>query len=343
MPRTHASSPEAKNALLAASKKWREEFKSLREKSKKNEDQALIKAIDGAMDDMVSATNFVLDQSTVFEEKLKANGDGVDTALKLAEANDAELHELKAEAKKSSTELGEIKTRTDEIDRRSRTSINMSHDLQLERASAGIICRNILPLVRQEKYEDMERAFHTALQKLNFNPAVAYVRRLQKAKGDRNGGPGALLVTLTSPGERARLFASLERAHRDGKQFSFTISAEIPKYAIHSYKYMGKLASIVREEYPELRTRINILRGDHWPTISVKHADDTKYVKIQKEMLEFAKQKFAERSSAGAKQKKGKAGDQGPKPQAGPSGHTPMDTSDANSRPKRTTKPPARS
>ena len=338
MPKTFVNSSEAKSSLLKQSKLWREEFKTIRESKKKAEDQALVKAIDGALDEIVSASAHVLDKQEGLEKMVERTGAGLEVALQLGDQRDLEINKINESAKIESEAFKTLQRKADDNERRTKASLEMAQALQLERASSGIICRNMNALVsRVETFEDLRRAFHTALAVLNYQPQVSFIRRLARMKGDTRNGPTAMLVNLASPGERAILYSHIDKAVKAGKQLNFSISSEVPRYAISTYKYMGKLASIVRTQYPELRTRVNIPKGEQWPAISVKHDDDNKFIKCSKDMLEAAKAEYVKagkEKSDSRKNKKATAANSAAG--AGPStssGHQPMETN--NTRPKR--------
>ena len=294
MPKSYTSSSEARSALLQQSKKWREDFKALKEKSKKAEEQALIKTVDGALDELVSSSAHLLERQEELDDRVEKLGEGVDVANKLAEQFGHAVEDLQKNVKEDEASLQSLIKKTDEVERKTRSSLSMAHTLQLERASTGIICRNIRPVTvnRYEKYEELEKAFTTTMAAVGYVPPVAYIRRLQRVKGDDKPGPAPLLVTLTTPGERAKLYSAIDRTTKAGKQLGFSVTSEIPKYAIPTYKYMGRLATIIRAQFPELKTRVNIPRGDVWPTVLVKHNDDTKFIKADTNMLEHAKSEY---------------------------------------------------
>ena len=167
---------------------------------------------------------------------------------------------------------------------------------------------------------------------VGYCPQVAYIRRLQRGKGDDRAGPAPLLVTLTTPGERSKLYHSIDRAVKSGAQLGFSVTSEIPKYAISSYKFMGRVATVIRSQFPELKTRVNIPRGDTWPTVSIKHEDDNKFVKADQQMIDQAKMELAKANKE--KPTKGK------KPEVEPStSDEPMEVGAASGRPQRQKKP----
>lgn len=86
-------------------------------------------------------------------------GEGVDVANKLTEQFGHAMEDLQKNVKKDETNI----QKTDEVERKTRSSLSKALALQLERASTGIICRNILPVTvnRYEKYEELEKAFTT--------------------------------------------------------------------------------------------------------------------------------------------------------------------------------------
>ena len=106
MPKSYTSSSEARSALLQQSKKWREDFKALKEKSKKVEEQALIKTVDEFLGQFLSTITGVpsaQDHRKVIEMlwAIKSRSDGFEKLLKTsARLNDQILNSLHLHDKK---------------------------------------------------------------------------------------------------------------------------------------------------------------------------------------------------------------------------------------------------
>ena len=101
MPKSYTSVSEARSALLQQSKKWREDFKALKEKSKKVEEQALIKTVDGAVDELVSSSAHLLERQEELDDRVEKLGEGVDVANKLAEQFGHAVEDLQKNASKT--------------------------------------------------------------------------------------------------------------------------------------------------------------------------------------------------------------------------------------------------
>ena len=185
MPKSYMLSSEARSALLQQSKKWREDFKALKEKSKKVK-QALIKTVAGALDELVSSSAHLQERQEELDDRVEKLGEGVDVANKLAEQFGHAVEDLQKNVKEDETSLQNLIKKTDEVERKTRSSLSMAHALQLKRASTGTICRNIrlVTVNRYKKYEELEKAFTTTMAAVGYVPPVAYVRRLQRVKGD---------------------------------------------------------------------------------------------------------------------------------------------------------------
>ena len=340
MPRTYTSNAEARSSLIQQSKKWREDFKTLKDKFKKAEEQNLIKTIDVALDEVVSTSAHILEKQDGIEKELQKIGEGADVANQLAVENGAAMDTIKQNLMEDATYIKDLQKKTQEAERQAKSSLNLAHSMQLERASTGIICRNIRPLPRgtSERYEDMEKAFNQAMTLTGYVPKVAFIRRLMRVKSDDRTGPTPLLVTLTSPGERAKLYTAIDRATKAGTKLGFSVTSEVPKYAIPQYKYMGRLANIIRDQFPELRTRVHIVRGDTWPTVSVKHVNDNKFVKADANMLEHAKAEYAKQNREKAAARSQNRASKQTGTAASASGMEPMDVGAAGARPQRAAK-----
>lgn len=67
-----------------------------------------------------------------------------------------------------------------------------------------------------------------------------------------------MIVELGSVGKKLKLFNALDRAFAQKVDIPFSIMTEIPDYAMSQYKFMGRLATIIREIKPHIRTKVNI-------------------------------------------------------------------------------------
>ena len=314
MPKSYGSVNEARTALLAASKKWRVELQELRKKQKSDDDKKLAMALDTALDEVASAANHSLTAVAQAEEIVNKMDEGVGKLQELAESHSEDLGTLQDRVAKVEHISAASETKANRADTKANSALTQCQMMQLRDAASGVILRNIPVTTKNaERYEDMEEALEKALQPLRYIPKISQIKRLQKVKTHDKRAPATMKVTLASPGERIKFYNAIEHAVSNEINLPFSVNSEIPQYAISAYKHLGKLASIIRENDGDIKTRVGILRGEVWPTLLVKQRNEARYIKADKTMMAEAKAEVIRRHKERAQAKKAKA----PKPTGG--------------------------
>jgi len=131
------------------------------------------------------------------------------------------------------------------------------------------------------------------------------IKRLQASREskERNMAP-SIRVTMAGVEEKLTLFRALEDNAARGKRVTFSVTHEIPKYAISSYKFCQTLAAIVREQSETIRTRVYIPPGRQWPTIFVRNGKDSKFMEITQTDFKRAKECNSTRTKTKAANRK---------------------------------------
>ena len=299
MPRGFSSTTDAKNSLLEASKKWRAEFKA---KPATSEVKALSHTVTGALDDLVAAQIHTFDQVKANAEAAANANVGTDVANKLATHAAQEVDAMQERMAAVTKESKEARNVAEESVRRGKSNLTHIQVLQLKDTETVLICRNIESLAkgREESYEDMEAAFKAVMDYMGVIVKVNHVRRLQRVKGDTAKGPATMRVQLSCVGDKIKIFNAIEGLVKRKAKFSFTFHNEIPSYAMDAFKFLSKVAVEVRILEPDTKTRVAILRGEHWPTLTVKRHKVGKYEKIDDKAFETARAIYNAKTKAAA-------------------------------------------
>ena len=139
---------------------------------------------------------------------------------------------------------------------------------------------------------------------------VNYLRRLPRSRGERVGEPLKMRVELSYLGDKIRIFTQVEEVIKKKEDFDYQITNKIPRYALNSYKFLCKVASEVRHQNTNLKTRVGIMRGDPYPTITVRKRTEKDYKKIDENTFERAKAEVVRRAKLEAERKKKEKEDQ---------------------------------
>ena len=303
MPRGFSSTSDAKASLLEASKKWRAEFKS---KPATTEVKALSQAVTGALDDLVAAQVHTLDQVKANMEAAANANAGADVANKLATHAAQDLDEIQEKLTEVAKESKEAKAVVEESIRRGKSNLTHIQILQLRDTETVLICRNIESLAqgREETYEEMEAAFKAVMDFMGVEAKVNHIKRLQRVKGDTAKGPATMRVQLSCLGDKIKIFNAIEQLVKKKAKFSFTFHNEIPAYAMNAFKFLSKVAVEVRHMEPDTKTRVAIMKGDHWPTLVVKRQRMGKYKRIDDDAFELARAKYNAKTKEAAERRK---------------------------------------
>ena len=295
---------EARLDLLEKSKQWRASFTAL-QGNKAVGVKEMATTVSGMAETLTAQQLLVLTKQKETEETMQHLSTGLDITSKTADILNTQMTEEKELTRAIEKKLEAIAKLAKEADRRSRSNLSNTQRLQLERSQNGIIVRNLRAEVRNETYNDMERAFQRVLRLLRLEDVrINYVRRLPRPKGDKSTEPLALKVELGCLGDKIKLFTAMEAIVKTKVEIPFHISNEIPSYAMNQFKHLSRIAVEVRRARPELKTRVGILRGDTEPVITVRTRTETQYRKIPEDILEAAKTEVARRNKFEAERRK---------------------------------------
>ena len=175
-------------------------------------------------------------------------------------------------------------------------AINEHQRRELKESENVLIIRGVKRVIagtRKETPTEVEGALDLALETIDCKRLrYVSVRRMQMSRvGELNGSPASLRVELVGTADKFNLFNAIEKfnAKYNGK-LPFSVTHEIPRYAISSYKYCQQVAAIAREHNGALKTRVMIPRGSNWPVIFIRDAATREYKPMTKEDFKKAKE-----------------------------------------------------
>ena len=111
-------------------------------------------------------------------------------------------------------------------------------------------------------------------------------------------------MELGSTGEKRKLFEAILDHTKRGGHFEPTIHNEILQYAIGSHKYLSMVASVMRRHDHDIKTRVTILKGDTWPSISIRGRGSTGYSRLSDDDFKKAKELYLKSCKDDASRKK---------------------------------------
>ena len=295
MPLVFSSSEDLKKKLLNSSKKWREGLKKAKE-AKDEGVRNMADSVEQAFDDCVSSVIF---NSTEIR-KVNNRADELQEGLDLANQKTDTILEDQATTQESfnllEKRLEAVSAKEEKLERACRANTAATQRGDIERAANVIICRNVKQVSRPgvETYDDLEKAFYSAIKGLKLGTAIRvnYIRRLQRNSQDKSKAPALLRVELGSTGEKRKLFEAILDHTKRGGHFEPTIHNEIPQYAIGSHKYLSRVASVMRRHDRDIKTRVAILKGDTWPSISIRGRGSTGYSRLSDDDFKKAKELY---------------------------------------------------
>lgn len=303
MPNSYKTSKEAREDLLEKSRQWRAAFNKLAESKTMG---AMANTVVGVVDSLVAQQSFTHETMETQEDKIRALDKGI-------ELNHRMCNQLSNEKTEDTERILELEKQTKMVQlestansKKNKATLNMVHQIQLERTQNVIIIRGAKPLKKEETYDDIEKAAYKVLHQLNLREPVRvnYVRRLPRTKGERPGEPLSMRVELGCLGDKIRIFTAVEQMIRRREDFDFSINNEIPRYAMGTYKYLCKVATEVRHQNANLKTRVGIMRGETWPIITVRARNEKEFKKIDEKMYERARAEIARRAKVFNERKK---------------------------------------
>ena len=207
------------------------------------------------------------------------------------------------------TETGKIKQALDKGSRRAEKALDNSQKNQLAKSEYTLIVRGVpyaTDLDRKETYFELKEVLLRSFAQVGCRPLQFWnIKRLQASREskERKMAP-SIRVTMAGVEEKLTLFRALEDNAARGKRVTFSVTHEIPKYAISSYKFCQTLAAIVREQSDTIRTRVYIPPGRQWPTIFVRNGKDSKFMEITQTDFKRAKECNSTRTKTKAANRK---------------------------------------
>ena len=307
MPPKKAVSQIAANAseegikLLEASKRWRN---ALREAERAEEPiEAVSAAVTVALDEVVTCQLSTLDKVNKAMTKSTSATKGSELATGLAN----KAMTLSQETHKAIMEHQEATTKQmKELSLQTKNALSHIQRLELANSETSILCKGILCLTEgKESMDDMKRSMRQVFSRLGVEGVqVEHARRMQRVKGDRGRGPAALKIRVGSVAEKLRIYDALKRATSGGADVPFEFQNEVPSYALSTHKNLHKLAQEIRRIDSNIKTRVSMGKGDHWPTLRIKRRGEALYHTAATDLLELAKANIHKANKAQAAARK---------------------------------------
>lgn len=245
------------------------------------------------VDSFTAQHNFVHDAMDIQDQRIASLDQGVDLATRIGNQCSNETQENRDRIMKLELANKDMLLELAEASRKAKAALTAAQQIQLERSQNVVIVRGIRPEKNEENYEDLERAFFRMLRKLKLDGGqikINYLRRLPRNRGERTGEPLSVRVELSSLGDKIKMFNRVEEMVKSKEEnFEYSITNEIPRYALNSYKYLCRIATEVRHQNAALKTRVGIMRGDSYPVITIRKRTEKDYKKIDEPTMERAK------------------------------------------------------
>ena len=294
MPLRFGTSDEARKTILDESKKWR----TVLEKARGAKDglKEVANTVIAANDVLVSAQAFTLEKIDQISSGQGALEGGLDKTQKAVDMLSTEHLAIKDAVNKNEKRLDSGDKEAERLTVRAKAAQNAIHRLQLERSQSVIVIRNLAPMsTGKESYADLEVLVAKLLKDLHVNREgirVNTVKRLQRSKHDKSGEYPALRVELGGIGDKIKMYQAVDRMIKEGKRVVFQMTNEIPEYAIKAYKNQCRIATILRKYDRDIKTRVNIERGDLWPSILTKKRGTLRYGPVDERLYQRAKEEL---------------------------------------------------
>jgi transcription antitermination factor NusA-like protein len=290
MPQKYASLAEARNAILLASSTWRQQFDKL---SKVND---LKVVTNEALDSVAGATVQVLDEVQALKVESTQLRSGVEISHTMAKQA---MEESKHAIDRTEAIAEGSKKDCATIGRRCNANTTKVQTIQRELSENVLIVRGIpsgAPAGVKESTANAESAFMEALGQIKCpRIRISSIKRLQKSNRADPNSPKVLRVALASALEKRKLFEAIESCTKARGKVPFSCSHEVPKYAMSSYKYCNKLATLCKVGDPKCKVRVYIPKGESWPVIFIRRENDKDFRKLSKTELEEVKKELANR------------------------------------------------
>jgi hypothetical protein len=269
MPFNYKDVGQVRDRLLSKNAKWQAELDKLTKGTKDVTIKAVSQNIAEVADELVAVNTVQNDQ--IIKNHQLANK-AVSASSAALESSSMALETQKIMAK----DLKETESKVETNTKRSLKSIHERQRADLERSQTVVIARGIPSLVEgKESYNDLEAAVLTAFKKIGLKRgtiSINYIRRMNQAGGERakkDREPRALRVELSSIGDKIKLYEAMIETS-SSKRVDFSLTSEIPKYALPKYRKLGKMAKALRDNDGRWKTKVSIPRGKLQPVLQLK-------------------------------------------------------------------------
>ena len=293
MPLTFKTGDEMRDRMAGEGRKWRNALKKAKEADAKSGVALVADTVVGALDEVAGCVNYISHNQDKAKKRVDHLEEGVDIAVRNAEKSLTDHTSLRDDLAACRKKLEKL----EKVERKIKSNTTAIQRGDLDRSSTVVICRNIKPVTSQrESYADLERAFMAQMKPLKLDKVIHidYVKRLMKSRSDTSGASPLLRVTLASVGEKRKLYEAVSTYVRAGNQYEPSFHNEIPGYALGAQRHLNKLAAFMRNKDESVKTRVSILKGDVWPSISVRDPADGSFKKMPDEEVEKARKLFLE-------------------------------------------------
>jgi hypothetical protein len=289
MPFNYKDMSEVRERLLERNAKWQAELDRISKTTKDGYIKAISTRVAEVADELAGVSTFhtdkICENQKLAEKAIEASGAALESSSAALEAQ-----------KQMEKNLKESETKIDTNTKRGLKSIHERQRADLEKCQNVVIGRGILPLVQgKESYGDLEAAALTAFKKIGIKKgmiSISYVRRLSRGangeKSKRTKEPQALRIELGSLGDKIKLYEAMIESLTH-KHVEFSLTSEIPKYALPKYRRLGKLAKALRDNDRRMKTKVTIPRGKLQPVLQVKkRGTGEKYKAASEDQLKLA-------------------------------------------------------
>ena len=268
MPFNYKEINQVRERLLQRNAKWQTELDKITKGTKDPYVKALGSNVADVADELIAA-------STIQSDKIQEN---YDLAQKAVASCSAALESSSAALESQVQMTQDLKDKGLQIATNTKRGLKSIHErqkLELERSQTVVIGRGIQPLVEgKETYADLEAALAASLKKIGIKKgqiSVSYLRRLNRSGGDKakDKDPRALRIELSSIGDKIKLYEAMIEAS-SARRVEFSLTSEIPQYALAKYRRLSKLAKALRDSDKKWKTKVSIPRGKLQPVLQLK-------------------------------------------------------------------------
>ena len=251
-------------------------------------------------------------------DKIKGNKERAKSALKGSEIANSLAEKamgVLTVVKKGQAVLSEATTkRLEELSIRAKSNLTHIQRLELARSEKIIIAKGMALLTQaKEKQDELRNAAMGAFQATGSQGiTLTYARQLQRVKGDRGTAPPAMRVTLSCLTDKLILYDAVRQKIQEGISIPYSFQNEIPKYALGLHKQLNKVAMEIRRMDRDIKTRVTMTRGDHWPVLMIKRRWATSCELAAQDLIDTAKKNINEAKKATKLQSAQAAGTRAP-------------------------------